>query len=63
MAEKSEGDWRGGVSCGDLHGADGVCGAPYLSTENFLRIEQSDVDSSGFPSPIITSTIEGTVRG
>lgn len=63
MAEKSEGDWRGGLFCGDPHDADGIRGAAYLSTQNFVRIEQGDTDSSGLPSPRITSTIEGTVRG
>jgi hypothetical protein len=63
MAEKSEGEWRGGVSCSELQDAHGVPAEVRLSVRNFLRIEQGSKDSSGLPSPTITSTIESTVWG
>jgi len=61
MAEKSEGEWRGGVSCSELHDANGVPAEDRLSVQNFLRFEQGSKNSSGSPFPTITSTIDSTV--
>ena len=63
MAEKSEGEWRGGVYGRQLLDVVVVRAEVRLSVENFLRIEQGSNDSSGKSLPTITSTIESTVRG
>jgi hypothetical protein len=63
MAEKSEGEWRGGVDCRQLHDFYEVRAAVRPPGENLFRIRQNSKACSDLPFPTVTSIIKSVVRG